>query len=204
MMKTFTRAMRYTAVIAIAFLTTQCCNQQSGDAACSNDSDSTAVNQECTRLNIAYVQDSLLTASYVFAQETRDKVISMEESLQATLNQKQRALQNDANEFQRKLQNNAFLSQERAEQEANRLRQKEVELNNYAQNETQQLLIKSKRLETQVTDSIINFINEYNAEKKYEVILFKSATLYINPQYDITNEVVDLLNKRYAASKPIK
>ncbi len=204
MMKTFTHAMRYMTLIAIAFFMIQCTNQQSNGVAGATTSDSTAVNQGCTRLNIAYVQDSLLSANYEFAKETRDKVISMEESLKATLNQKQRALQNDINEFQRKLQNNAFLTQERAEQEASRLQRAELDLNTYAQNETQQLLIKSQKLENQVTDSILNFINEYNAEKKYEMILFKNATLYIDPKYDITNDVVDRLNKRYAASKPAK
>ena len=45
--------------------------------------------------------------------------------------------------------------------------------------------------------SIINFIHEYNKDKKYEAILNNASTLYIDPSYDITNEIVDLLNKRY-------
>ncbi len=204
MMKNFTGAMQYATLIAIALFMIQCTNQQAGSAANANTSDSTAVASECTRLNIACIQQDSLFANYQFAKEITDKMISKEESIKATLNQKQRALQNDANEFQRKLQNNAFLTQERAEQEANRLQRAEMDLNNYAQNETQQLAIEWEKNNAQVRDSINAFINDYNAEKKYEAILFKSAALYIDPKYDITNEVVELLNKRYAASKSAK
>lgn len=34
-------------------------------------------------------------------------------------------------------------------------------------------------------------------QKGYDAILFKAATLYINPALDITNEVVEGLNARY-------
>ena len=52
-----------------------------------------------------------------------------------------------------------------------------------------------------MNDSINLFIKEYNKEKKYEAIFNNASTLYIKPQYDITNEVVELLNKRYTSAK---
>ena len=48
-----------------------------------------------------------------------------------------------------------------------------------------------------VNDSIEAFIKDYNAKKGYDAILFKAATLYINPDLDITSEVVEGLNARY-------
>ena len=42
---------------------------------------------------------------------------------------------------------------------------------------------------------------EFKKEKKYDAIINNASTLYINPQYDITNEVVELLNKRYTSAK---
>lgn len=48
-----------------------------------------------------------------------------------------------------------------------------------------------------VNDSITKFIEEYNATRGYDAILYKNATLYINPALDITNEVVEGLNARY-------
>ncbi len=205
-MKTFTQAMRYATLIAVAFLMTQCGKKAADGAESSTHGGSISMTarQDSTGENalyIACIQEDSLFANYKFAQEVTDKMISKEESLKATLNQKQREFQNEVNEFQRKYENNAFLTQERAEQEATRLQQKEIELNNYVQKETQQLAIEWEKNNNQVKDSIHSFIKEYNADKKYEVIFLKSATLYIDDKYDITPEVVSLLNKRYEAGK---
>ena len=48
-----------------------------------------------------------------------------------------------------------------------------------------------------VNDSIKAFIEDYNKSRGYDAILFKGATLYINPALDITDEVVEGLNARY-------
>ena len=48
-----------------------------------------------------------------------------------------------------------------------------------------------------INDSINAFIETYNKTRGYDAILFKAATLYINPQLDITDEVVEGLNARY-------
>ena len=49
----------------------------------------------------------------------------------------------------------------------------------------------------QLLDSINNFMKEYAKKKGYDLVLRKSATLYIDPKYDVTDDVVDGLNKRY-------
>ena len=48
-------------------------------------------------------------------------------------------------------------------------------------------------------DSIQNFLKQYNKTKKYDFIMSKAGDnmLLANPKYDITNEVVKGLNKRY-------
>ena len=62
-------------------------------------------------------------------------------------------------------------------------------------------MLEQQKMLMQMNDSINLFIKEYNKEKKYEAICNNASTLYINPQYDITNEVVELLNKRYTSAK---
>ena len=50
----------------------------------------------------------------------------------------------------------------------------------------------------QLNDSIDNFLKDYAAKNHYDVILKKAAaTLYINPSLDVTDEVIEGLNKRY-------
>ena len=51
----------------------------------------------------------------------------------------------------------------------------------------------------EMRDSIQNFLKQYNKTKKYDFIMSKAGDniLLANPKYDITNEVVKGLNKRY-------
>jgi outer membrane protein len=52
-------------------------------------------------------------------------------------------------------------------------------------------------------ESINNYVKEYNAEKGYDFIITKLGEnlLYANPALDITQEIVDGLNERYAAEQ---
>lgn len=43
----------------------------------------------------------------------------------------------------------------------------------------------------------MNYIEEYNKTRGYDAILMKAATLYISPDLDITDEVLEGLNARY-------
>ena len=51
-------------------------------------------------------------------------------------------------------------------------------------------------------DSLQNFLNAYNKDKQFDLILSKAGDniLMANKKYDITNDVINGLNKRY---KPI-
>ena len=46
-------------------------------------------------------------------------------------------------------------------------------------------------------DSIDNFLKDYAKKKGFDMVLRKSATLYIDEKYDVTEEVIEGLNKRY-------
>ena len=72
--------------------------------------------------------------NYNFAKDLNEALMRKEESSRATLNQKEAQLNAAAQEFQRKLQNNAFLSQERAEQEQQRILKMQQEYQQMAQN----------------------------------------------------------------------
>ena len=50
------------------------------------------------------------------------------------------------------------------------------------------------------------FLKEYNKTKKFDIIISKAGDnlLYANPKYDITNDVVKGLNKRYKTSPELE
>ncbi len=199
MMKTLTLAMRTIALIAISILMVQCGNQQPAANASTDNSEAPVLTGN--KLPIAYINVDSLLSKYNYAKDLNEKAITKQENARLSINEKARVLQNEQEDFQRKYQNNAFLSPERAQQEYQRLEKKAADLQEYAARLENESLMEQQKMMMQMNDSIISFINEYNAEKKFEVIFNNASTLYINPEYDITNEVVEMLNKRYAASK---
>ena len=156
-MKTFTLAIRITAVVALSLLMVQCGNKQA--APNQSVSDDTTISSYGDKLPIAYINVDSLLSKYNYAKDLNEKMINKQENARASINEKARQLKKEQDDFQQ-----------------------------------QKMLM-------QMNDSINLFIKEYNKEKKYEAIFNNASTLYINPQYDITNEVVELLNKRYTSAK---
>jgi outer membrane protein len=156
------------------------------------------------KLPIAYVNIDSLLLNYQFAQESNETLLKKQEDSRLDLNVKARQLQGEMAEFQRKLENNAFLSRERAEQEQNRLIRKEQDLQELNSKLSQELMDVQMRISEQLRDSIQSFLKDFNKNKKYELIISNTANdniLLANDGYDITQEVIDMLNQRYSKKK---
>ncbi len=55
------------------------------------------------------------------------------------------------------------------------------------------------RINEEARDSIQSFLTKYNKTKKYDYVMVKAGDnlLVANPKYNITNDIVKGLNKRY-------
>ena len=149
---------------------------------------------------VAYLNVDSLLANYSFAIEASEKLMSKQEDARLKMNTKLRTFQNEVADFQRKLQNNAFLSRERAEKEQQRLAKKEQELQELEAKLTQDIMLENQKLNMQLADSLTNFLQVFNADGRYHVILSNNAkdnVLMAAKQYDITEEVVAGMNARY-------
>lgn len=154
------------------------------------------------QLPVAYLNIDSLLNNYTFAQEAQETLMTKQEDARLKLNTKARTLQNEMADFQRKLDNNAFLSRERAEQEANRLQKKQQDLQDLEAKLTNDILVENQNLNLQLRDTLDNFLKEFNAEGRFQIIFANTQSdnvLLAQPGYDITDEVVAALNKRYAA-----
>ena len=148
---------------------------------------------------VAYLNVDSLLASYSFAIEASEKLMSKQEDARLKMNTKLRTFQNEVADFQRKLQNNAFLSRERAEKEQQRLAKKEQELQELEAKLTQDIMLENQKLNMQLADSLTNFLLVFNADGRYHVILSNNAkdnVLMAAEQYDITAEVIAGMNAR--------
>ena len=107
-MKTFTLAIRITAVVALSLLMVQCGNKQA--APNQSVSDDTTISSYGDKLPIAYINVDSLLSKYNYAKDLNEKMINKQENARASINEKARQLKKEQDDFQRKYQNNAFLS----------------------------------------------------------------------------------------------
>ncbi len=158
------------------------------------------LNDSSVTLPIAFVNVDSLLMNYNFAKDLNESLLRKEESTRATLNQRQGQINSAAQEFDRKLRNNAFLSQERAQQEQERILQMNQEYQQLAERLTQEFMIEQEKLNLQMEDTIKARMKEFNMNKNYEIILSNRTTstiLFADDKYDITDDVVEFLNSKY-------
>lgn len=155
-------------------------------------------------LPIAYINLDSLLSNYTLAQECGEQLIKKQEDARLKLNTKMRTFQNEYADFQRKIENNAFLSRERAESEANRLQRKQEELQALEEQLTQDILTEQQQLNIRLADSLTNYLNEYNKDGRFHLILSNQGrdnVLTAVDGYDITDEITEALNARYTSKK---
>lgn len=155
-------------------------------------------------LPIAYVNVDSLLQNYNYASDLTERIVKKQEDYRASINQEMNKLRTEAADFQRKLENNAFLTRERAEQENQRLMNKEQELRANAQKKEQELATEQLALNEQLRDTIVSQLTTYNKDKGYQFIFSNSMgdnILLANPAYDITAELLEILNKSYSSPK---
>jgi outer membrane protein len=155
-------------------------------------------------LKIAYVQMDTLLTKYNLCKDLNEAMVKKEENSRLVLNQKANQLAKDKQDFETKYKNNAFLSQERAQQEYNRLMKMEQDLQALQNKLQNEFANENQKLNIQVRDSINAFIKAFNKTNKFNIILTNTGMdviLYADKTMDVTLPVLDGLNKRYAASK---
>jgi outer membrane protein len=161
---------------------------------------------------IAIINTDSILKHYTLAVEASEKLMSRYEESTVKLDTKAKSLQGevetfqrDVVDFQRKLEANAFLSRERAESEQARLQKKEQQLmakqqdlENLRQKLSADFMQEQADLTQQLQDSVQAYLREYNADGRYHLVLNDAVLMNKVAGYDITNEVIDALNARYA------
>ncbi len=188
------------AALAVVFI--------GGLTSCSNNQQAPVVSAtsfgEGITLPIAYVNTDSLLSNYNMAKDLNEELIKKTEDARANINSQATSLEKEMADFQRKVQTNAFLSEERAQSEANRLQNKQNQLEQLNYKLQNDLAQEQAQMNARLSDTIHAVLKEYNEIKKFELIL--SNTMYDNilidnPKYDITGELLEILNSRYNKSK---
>ena len=149
---------------------------------------------------VAYLNVDSLLANYTFAQDASDKLMSKQEDARVKMNTKLRTFQNEVADFQRKLENNAFLSRDRAEKEQQRLAKKEQELQELEAKLTQDIMIENQKLNQQLADSLNNFLQIFNADGRYHMILSNTAKDNVLAVFLMLADFMLRMAKKYSGS----
>lgn len=164
-------------------------------------SDSTSFSAQ---LPIAYINVDSLLLNYNYSKDLNDVLIRKRENAQATLTEKYRKLDGEMKEFQRKRDNNAFLSEQSFKSQQQALLKKQQDLQQLEETLTQQLGKEQQKMNEQLRDYIYKFLQEYNKDHKYQMILSNTMNdniMVADNGYNITNEVVEMLNSKYVKAE---
>ena len=176
----------------------------SGVASCSNEKGDTKkaapapANKTVAVLpNYRYVDLDTVLSKYNLAKDYNEEMMRMQSNMEDEVKRHQGSIQKQANAMQNKMQNNGYLSEESYKADQQKLAQMQSSAERSVGTLQQNFENAAMQAQKTVNDSIEAFIKEYNVKKGYDAIFFKAATLYINPELDITDEVVEGLNARY-------
>ena len=143
---------------------------------------------------------------YDMANELRSAAQSKIQSIQEEVNRRGNRLQNEVNSFNDKI-NKGLMTRSTAETQSQQLAQKQQEFQNYAAQKEQEIAEEQQVMLNQIGDAIKTFIDKYNAEKKYAMIIASQGDILPQPivagdaSLDITEEIITLLNDEYVKNK---
>lgn len=186
------------SALAIAAMMVSCNNANS-----KMDEQPAAADSSASGMKIAYVEVDSLMTQYDFAKDYSVTLQKKSNNARNTLTQKGNALQAAVNNFQQKLNNNGFTSREQAASQQAAIERQQRDLQELQARLENELANETAKFNEALRDSLQNFLTAYNKDKQFDLILSKAGDniLMANKKYDITNDVINGLNKRYKPAK---
>ena len=156
--------------------------------------------QGTSNLNVAYIKTDSLILHYKLARKLEDQFAAQKRQSQRELEQRMGKFQRNYQAFQEKVQRGGFLSQASAEAQQQELLAEQQQLEQLNQKLNSDLMVKEQSVYQELYDSITNYVNHYNKNKKYDLILSHTAggaIIFGKEKFNITGEILVGLNARF-------
>lgn len=186
-------------LIALAALALTACN--SGNKATSETNGS-----ESTKGTIVYFNLDDVLLKYDMANDLRSVFETKVEGINNEINRRGSKLEKDITSFQDKI-NKGLLVQSVAQAQQEKLQQQQVEYQNYVNEKNQEIAEENQVMTNQIADAIKNFLEKYNEEKNYAMIITCQGEILPLPvavgdkNLDITEDILEGLNADYVKQK---
>ena len=156
-------------------------------------------------VKIAYVELDTLMNQYQLYKDYSEVLTHKGNNIQNTLAKKQRALESHAAAVQKKYESNGFTTRDELERAQAGIQREQQELAQLADRLNNEFNEELARINAEAKDSIQSFLKRYNKTKKYDYVMVKAGDnlLIANPKYDITQDIIKGLNKRYKRSAEV-
>ena len=126
--------------------------------------------------------------------------------IQAEIDRRGKKLEKDANDFQNKV-DKGLLTTSVAQAQYQKLQQQQQEYQEYAVRKQQEMQEEQTVMMNQIANAIAEFVEEYNAEHQYAMILSTAGSIISTPvvcgaaRLDITEDILAGLNAAYIKTK---
>lgn len=156
--------------------------------------------------DIVYIQLDRILQEYDMANDLRSVVETKVQNIQAEVDRRGKKLESEVASFQEKL-NKGLMTRSVAEVQGQKLQQQEVEFNNYTTQKNNEIMEEQTVMMNQLADAIKTFLDKYNEEKQYAMILTNQGGAPVitgDASLDITEDVLTRLNEEYVKDKSKK
>ena len=191
------------AVLAGLSLTLVSCNSSNNQNATDN---AQAEEVAAAPGAIVYFNLDTILRDYDMANELRSVGETKINSINQEVTRRRNKLEKDINAFSDKL-NKGLLTQSVAQTQNQKLIEQQQSFENYAAQKQQEILEEQQVMMNQLADAINNYIQEFNAEKKYAMIIATQGDILAapvvagDPDLDITDTLLEGLNAAYVKEK---
>lgn len=155
---------------------------------------------------IVYFNLDRVFNEYDMANDLSSVVQTKMESISQEINRRQTKLQNEANSFQEKI-NKGLLTSSVAEVQYQKLQQQDREFQSYYNDKQAEMSEEQSVMLNQIADAINTFLEKYQQEKQYAMIistqgdLLKAPVAAADSKLDVTDDIITRLNEEYIKTK---
>jgi outer membrane protein len=156
-----------------------------------------------TAQGIAYINIDSVIFKFDMFFDRRNDLMSKQKNAEAELNSKGSLYEKDAKDYQNKV-NKGLITRATAAQIEQSLVQQQQELVSLRDKLQSNLMEEEQVMNRQILEYITKFLEENKSDYNYQYILgksFGSVVLYADNAMDITQKVLDAINKKYKAEK---
>lgn len=156
--------------------------------------------------SIVYFNLDQVLEQYDMANDLRSVVETKVNSINEEVTRRQSKLEKDANAFQDKI-NKGLLVSSVAQAQQEKLQQDQLNFQNYANQKQQEIAEEQQVMMNQIADAIKTFIDKYNKEKGYAMIIASQGSILPAPvvtgdaSLDVTDDILAGLNDEYVKTK---